>query len=80
MENIIYWMKMTPTRFGGGSNARYNSCGLVKFKNAQQNQSKTPNIEGVIGLGSAIEYLQNIGMERLLKNMKQCLENMPLKR
>lgn len=29
--------EMTPTRFGGGSNARYNSCGLVKLKMHQQN-------------------------------------------
>ena len=58
--------EMTPTRFGGGSNARYNSCGLVKLKNAPTKfESGTPNIEGVIGLGSAIEYLQKIGMKNI---------------
>ena len=58
--------EMTPTRFGGGSNARYNSCGLVKLKNAPTKfETGTPNIEGVIGLGSAIEYLQNIGMKNI---------------
>ena len=52
--------------FGGGSNARYNSCGLVKLKNAPTKfETGTPNIEGVIGLGSAIEYLQNIGMKNI---------------
>ena len=56
----------SPTRFGGGSNARYNSCGLVKLKNAPTKfEAGTPNIEGVIGLGAAIEYLMSIGMDNI---------------
>ena len=55
-----------PTRFGGGSNARYNSCGLIKLKSAPTKfETGTPNIEGVIGMGAAIEYLMNIGMENI---------------
>lgn len=55
-----------PTRFGGGSNARYNSCGLIKLKNAPSKfETGTPNIEGVIGMGAAIEYLQKIGMNNI---------------
>lgn len=55
-----------PTRFGGGSNARYKSCGQVKLKTAPAKfESGTPNIEGVIGLGAAIEYLMAIGMENI---------------
>lgn len=57
-----------PTRFGGGSNARYNSCGLIKLKSAPTKfETGTPNIEGVIGMGAAIEYLMNIGMENISK-------------
>lgn len=56
----------TPTRFGGGSNSRYKSCGLVKLKNAPiKFEAGTPNIEGVIGLGAAIEYLMSIGMDNI---------------
>lgn len=56
----------TPTRLGGGSNARYNSCGLVKLKNAPTKfETGTPNIEGVIGMGRAIEYLLDIGMDNI---------------
>ena len=56
----------TPTRFGGGSNSRYKSCGLVKSKNAPTKfEAGTPNIEGVIGLGAAIEYLMSIGMDNI---------------
>lgn len=55
-----------PTRFGGGSNARYNSCGLLKLKKAPSKfETGTPNIEGVIGLGAAIQYLQHIGMQEI---------------
>lgn len=55
-----------PTRFGGGSNSRYKSCGLVKLKNAPTKfEAGTPNIEGVIGLGAAIEYLMAIGMDNI---------------
>lgn len=55
-----------PTRFGGGSNARYNSCGIIKLKSAPTKfETGTPNIEGVIGLGAAIKYLMNIGMDQI---------------
>lgn len=56
----------TPTRFGGGSNARFNSCGLLKLKNAPDKfETGTPNIEGVMGLGAAIRYLKQIGMNSI---------------
>lgn len=55
-----------PTRFGGGSNARYNSCGLIKLKSAPTKfETGTPNIEGVIGMGTAIEYIMKIGMDNI---------------
>ncbi len=55
-----------PTRFGGGSNARFNSCGVVSLKNAPAKfEAGTPNIEGAIGLGAAIDYLMDIGMENI---------------
>ena len=57
-----------PTRWGGGSNARYKSCGNVKLKTPPAKfESGTPNIEGVIGLGAAIEYLMSIGMDDIHK-------------
>ncbi|MEG0276810.1 MAG: SufS family cysteine desulfurase [Coprobacillus sp.] len=61
-----------PTRLGGGSNSRYNSCGVVTLKNPPYKfESGTPNIEGVIGLGSAIEYLMNIGMDNIHEYEKE---------
>lgn len=47
-----------PTRFGGGSNSRYNSCGLVTLKESPYKfEAGTPHIEGVIGLGAAVTAL-----------------------
>ena len=58
--------EMKPTRLGGGSNSRYNSCGDVTLKNPPYKfEAGTPNIEGVIGLGSAITYIQNLGMDNI---------------
>ena len=56
----------SPTRFGGGSNARFNSCGLVTLKDAPTKfEAGTPNIEGAIGLGAACDYLSSIGMDKI---------------
>ncbi len=55
-----------PTRLGGGSNSRYNSCGDVTLKNPPYRfEAGTPNIEGAIGLGAAAQYLSDIGMDRV---------------
>ncbi len=55
-----------PTRLGGGSNSRYNSCGSVTLKNPPYKfEAGTPNIEGAIGLGAAARYLNRIGMSNI---------------
>ncbi|MCD8027528.1 MAG: cysteine desulfurase [Erysipelotrichaceae bacterium] len=55
-----------PTRLGGGSNSRYNSCGSVTLKNPPYKfEAGTPNIEGAIGLGAAVNYLNHIGMNNI---------------
>ena len=56
----------SPTRFGGGSNARYTSDGEIKLKEAPTKfETSTPNIEGIIGFGAAIDYLLEIGMDNI---------------
>ena len=58
--------EMKPTRLGGGSNSRYNSCGVVTLKNPPYKfEAGTPNIEGAIGLGAAVRYLSQLGMENI---------------
>lgn len=57
---------MDPLHYGGGSNARYDMCGNILLKNPPfKFESGTPNIEGVLGLGAAIDYLSALGMEQI---------------
>lgn len=73
--------EMKPTRLGGGSNSRYNSCGVVTLKNPPYKfEAGTPNIEGVIGLGSAITYISSLNMNEIEAYEKElrnyCIEKM----
>lgn len=70
-----------PTRLGGGSNSRYNSCGVVTLKNPPYKfEAGTPNIEGVVGLGAAVSYLMEVGMDNIHAYEKElrdyCIEKM----
>lgn len=57
---------MEPLLLGGGMNARFNSDGSIILKKAPERfEAGTPNIEGVIGLGAACEYLMNIGLDNI---------------
>jgi len=58
--------KMRPTSFGGGMNASFLSTGDVEYKELPfRLEAGTPNIAGVIGMGEAIDYLENIGMDNI---------------
>jgi len=58
-----------PTRFGGGSNARYQQNGKVILKETPSKfEAGTMNIEGIIGLGAAIDYLSEIGMDTIYQH------------
>ncbi len=64
--------KTNPIHFGGGSNSRYNACGVVSLKNAPAKfEAGTPNIEGAIGLGAAVDYLTEIGMDNIHEYEKE---------
>jgi cysteine desulfurase/selenocysteine lyase len=57
---------MAPLFEGGDMNARFKSDGSVIFKEAPVKfEAGTPNIEGIIGLGAAAEYLMSIGMDNI---------------
>ena len=57
---------MGPVKMGGGSNVRFNSCGDIVLKGSPYKfESGTPNIEGVLGYGAAIEYLQEVGFDQI---------------
>lgn len=58
--------KMVPSNYGGGMNAIFTKDGYVELREIPTRlEGGTPNIEGVIGLGAATEYLLNIGLDKI---------------
>ncbi len=58
--------KMDPIFLGGGMNARFDIDGNVMLKDAPERfEAGTPNIEGVIGLAAAANYLMNLGLDQI---------------
>lgn len=58
--------QLKPTSLGGGMNATFDSLGDYELKSLPTRlEAGTPNIAGVIGLGSAIDYLQSIGLSNI---------------
>jgi cysteine desulfurase/selenocysteine lyase len=58
--------KIPPLKYGGGMNADFSSDGSYTLKEIPTRfEAGTQNIAGVIGLGSAIDYLSNIGMDKI---------------
>lgn len=69
------WLEKMPPYQGGGE-----MISQVSFEKTTYNvlpykfEAGTPNIEGVIGLGAAIDYLQRIGFEAISAYEQQLLE------
>lgn len=69
--------KVKPFNYGGGMNAVFTRDGYVELREIPTRlEGGTPNIEGVLGLGKAISYLNNIGMNKINtyeKNLRRYL-------
>ena len=64
--------EMEPLMSGGGMNARFNMCGEVSLLLPPAKfEAGTQNIEGAIGLASAIKYLESIGMYNIENHEKE---------
>ena len=60
--------RLKPTTLGGGMNTSFEADGMYEVKELPTRlEAGTPNIAGVIGLGSAIDYLEKIGMDNITK-------------
>lgn len=58
--------KTSSTLLGGGMNSRFDECGNILLKKPPYKfEGGTPNIEGVLGFKTAIDYLENIGMDNI---------------
>ena len=60
--------KMVPMEYGGGMNISFSSSGKYELKSLPARlEAGTRNIAGVIGLGAAIDYINEIGIENIHK-------------
>ena len=58
--------ELYPVQFGGGMNIKFDSVGNIEYKELPSRlEAGTPNIAGVIGLGAAIDYINNLGIEKI---------------
>ena len=58
--------QIKPINLGGGMNEEFDTPESIELKPIPTRlEAGTPNIEGVIGLKAAIEYLNKIGMEKI---------------
>ena len=58
--------QMLPICYGGGMNAYFDSAGEYELKPLPERlEDGTQNIAGVIGLGTAIMYLNKIGLDKI---------------
>ena len=64
--------KLEPHNVGGGMNNDFESDQTYRYKELPYRlEAGTPNIAGVIGFGSAIDYLNKIGIENIEKYIKE---------
>ena len=64
--------KLEPINLGGGMNESFDNENEVYLKELPiRLEAGTPNIAGAIGLGAAIDYLNNIGMDNISNYEKE---------
>lgn len=73
--------KMEPFMTGGGMNAKFDMCGDVNYLEPPLRfEAGTQNLEGIIGLHAAIDYLTSIGLDDIEKHeeelKKYCVEKL----
>lgn len=61
--------EMDPVLVGGGMNAMYLADGYMELREVPTKfEAGTQNIAGVIGMGAAIDYLEEIGLNKIMKH------------
>lgn len=60
--------ELVPRNYGGGMNAIFDREGYMELKDLPERlEAGTPNIEGVIGLNTCINYINDIGIDKIYK-------------
>ncbi len=58
--------ELKPFNYGGGMNAIFTKDGYIELREIPTRlEGGTPNIEGVLGLGEAISYIESIGINKI---------------
>ncbi len=69
-ENLL--KEISPLNLGGGMNESFSTDGMFLLKELPTRlEAGTPNIAGVIGLGKAIEYINNIGTNNISNYVRE---------
>ena len=60
--------ELVPRNYGGDMNAMFTRDGYMELKDLPSRlEAGTPNIEGVLGLSACIDYINNIGIDKISK-------------
>lgn len=66
---------MEPLEYGGGMNAMYLNDGYMELREVPTKfEAGTQNVAGVLGMGAAIDYLDRIGMNKIIKHEHELKE------
>jgi len=65
------WPRLRPLKLGGGTIDHVRKNGFDLKRVPHRFEAGTPNIEGVVGFGAALEYLENLGMDRVAEHDAQ---------
>ena len=58
--------EVMPRNYGGDMNAMFTRDGYMELKDLPSRlEAGTPNIEGVLGLSACVDYINNIGIEKI---------------
>lgn len=64
--------QMDPLNYGGGMNAMYLMDGYLELREVPTKfEAGTQNIAGVIGMGAAIDYISQIGLNKIVQHEHQ---------
>ena len=68
----IYLQDCDPLMLGGGMNKKIEKDGTYTLYNSVRKfEAGTPHIEGILGLGAIIKYIQNVGFDYIEKKERE---------
>jgi cysteine desulfurase/selenocysteine lyase len=68
--------EMKPYQVGGGMIRKVTGENIEYEGTPEKFEAGTPNIAGAVGLGAAVDYLENIGMKKIYRHDRKLTEKM----